>query len=349
MKVAFVTGQVSEGRCGVGDYTRLLAATMERKGVRVEIFESSGSAVLRAFRLHAATKAFRPDVTHLQYPTPGFGRGITPLLFSFLTRFVLTVHEVEGTHLLRRLSLFPLWARARHVIFTCESNREYSVRWAPWIERVSSVVPLSSNIPSLVERRNGHPPGEVIYFGLIRPNKGIEDVLEFARLARTEQLPLRIRIVGSSPAPHGAYLARVRASSADLPVAWDLNLSPEAVAERLVQATIAYLPFPDGASERRASLLAAMTNGLPVVTTKGKFTPAGLEQSVRFCATPDEAVCAAKDLLGRPELRQALGAKAVQYAEKFSWESIAESHIEIYRRITTVNVNRQRDSSRASP
>jgi glycosyltransferase involved in cell wall biosynthesis len=175
--------------------------------------------------------------------------------------------------------------------------------------------------------------GEVIHFGLIRPNKGIEDVLEFARLAHAERLHLTVRIIGSSPAAHSAYLARLRESSAGLPVTWDLDLNAEIVAERLVRATMAYFPFPDGASEKRTSLLAAMANGLPVLTTKGRFTPSGLDRVVRFCATPDEGVCVAKQLLQEPELRQALSAGAVQYAEKFSWESVAESHIRIYEQV----------------
>ena len=178
MRIAFVIGPAPPGNCGIGDYTRLLAAAIERKGVCSAIIESPAGGPLSAFRLRSATRAFRPDVTHIQYPTPGFGRGITPQIFSLFTRFVLTLHEVEGRHLLRKLSLYPLWAHANHVIFTCESNRQYSLRWAPWLRRMSSVVPLSSNIPSFPSARNGHLPAEVIHFGLIRPNKGIEDVLE---------------------------------------------------------------------------------------------------------------------------------------------------------------------------
>lgn len=333
MKVAFVTGPLPNGRCGVGDYTRMLASALELKGLRTAILECPGPVALRAVRLHEATKAFRPDVTHMQYPTAGFGRSLTAQFYSLASRFVLTLHEVRGAHLLRRLSLYPLWARAIHAIFTCESDREYSLRWAPWLRGRSSSIPLSSNIPSMPDRRNGRVSQEVIHFGLIRPNKGIEEVLKFASLANANQFPLSVRIVGSSPPSHAPYLASLQEGSADLPVSWDLNLSAEAVAERLVRATMAYLPYPDGASERRTSLLAAMANGLPVVTTRGSFTPAGLEQAVRFCATPEEAICAAKDLLGRPEVRQELGAKAVQYAKRFSWESIAETHIKIYEQI----------------
>jgi len=340
VKVALLIGPCPEGRCGVGDYTRLLAAALERNGARAEVFEcAKGAAAFRAFHLASAIRKCQPDVTHLQYPTAGFGKGLTPQVFSLFKRFVLTAHELEGTHLLRRLSFYPLWARARHVIFTTEANRDYSLRWAPWVRGISSVVPLSSNIPVRANGRNGHLPAEVIHFGLIRPNKGIEDVLEFARRACAEQLPITVRIVGSAPALHAAYLSNIRSSSADLPVVWDLDLSAEEVGERLARATAAYLPFPDGASEKRTSLIAALESGLPVLTTRGEFTPSGLQSASWFCSSPNEALTAARTLLERSDLRDALGSRARQYAEKFSWESAAQSHIEIYQQFVSPREN----------
>ena len=340
MRLALVIGPCPRGRCGVGDYTQLLAAALESKAVRVEVFEGPGRGAFRPFHLKAAIRAFRPDVTHVQYPTAGFGKGLTPQVLSLLTRFVLTVHELEGAHLLRRLSFYPLWVRARHVIFTCESNRKYSLLWAPWLRSMSSVVPLASNIPARPNGQNERAPAEVIHFGLIRPNKGIEDVLEFARIACAERFPLRVRIVGRSPAQQAAYLPGVQGQAAALPVIWDPDLSAEAIADRLARATVAYLPFPDGASERRTTLLAALANGLPVITTKGRFTPPGLEGAVWFCSSPGEAVAAAQALIQAPVLREELAARGRQYAGKFSWESIARSHIALYQQLIATHANR---------
>jgi len=205
---------------------------------------------------------------------------------------------------------------------------------------MSSVVPLSSNIPARPDGQNGRAPAEVIHFGLIRPNKGIEDVLEFTRLASAERFPLRVRMIGSSPAQHATYLSGVQGAAVALPVIWDLDLSAEAIADRLARATVAYMPFPDGASERRTSLLAALANGLPVITTKGRFTPAGLEGAVRFCSSPGEAVAAAQALLEAPILREELAARGRQYAEKYSWENIAQSHITIYQQLVANHANR---------
>jgi len=333
MKIAFVTGPTRLGFCGVGDYTRRLAAAIERKGAQVAILECPGSPASLGFRLRAAAKKFQADITHIQYPTMGFDRALTAQLFSLLVKSVVTVHEVEGRHLLRRMSLYPFWVRARHVIFTCHSNRTYALRWAPWLREMSSVIPLSSNIPAKERQQNGPMVPEVIHFGLVRPNKGIEHVLEFAALAHAERLKANIRIVGNSPPCHAAYLEKIRTASTALPVTWEVNLSAEDVADRLSRATVAYLPFPEGASERHTSILAALANGLPVVTTKGKFTPSALVETARFSSTPEEAVAIAKELLDDPTLRGSLSARAFQYAKRFSWDTIAEAHIETYENV----------------
>lgn len=333
VRVAFVTGPIPPGFCGVGDYTRQLAAAMERKGAQVTVLESPGSATFRALCLRAAAKEFRADITHLQYPTMGFGKGLTPQLFSMFSRSVVTLHEVEGRHILRRLALYPFWLRARYVIFTCNSNREYALRWAPWLRRVSSVIPLSSNIPVQEQGQSRPTIPEVVHFGLVRPNKGIEQVLEFARLVSVDRLQVKVRIVGSSPACHAAYLEKVRTASTTLPVTWELNLSAEEVAERLCRATVVYLPFPEGASERHGSILAALANGLPVITTSGQFTPNELNRSAIFCASPKEAMDATKQLLEDPALCKSLRAQAFQYAKRFSWDSIADAHVSTYEKI----------------
>ena len=59
-----------------------------------------------------------------------------------------------------------------------------------------------------------------------------------------------------------------------------LNLSDEEVASILNDSKIAYLPFPDGISERRGSFLAAATNGVIVLSNAGRFTYEALRQSV---------------------------------------------------------------------
>lgn len=333
------TGACPPGRCGVGDYTRLLAEALVRGGAYVEVFDSPQTLGRTLLYLSAAVRSFRPDVSHLQYPTAGFGKGLTPQVFAIMKPVVLTVHEFRDAHLLRKLAFYPLWARALHVIFTCEADRECSVRWAPWVKNVSSVIPLSSSIP-VIQTTTPRTSAVVIHFGLVRRRKGIEQVIEFSRLAQAQGLPFTVRVVGNPPPNDSAYLSAMQRESVELPFVWKLSLDPESVAKELEQATMAYLPFPDGASERRTSLLAALSNGVPVITTRGRFTPPALEGAVLFCSSPNEAVAAARCLLANPELRNELSTRGRKYAEKFSWQNIADAYISVYEKVLRTNANR---------
>lgn len=63
------------------------------------------------------------------------------------------------------------------------------------------------------------------------------------------------------------------------------GLEAEAVAEQLAQASVALLPFPDGASFRRGSLLAAAACGVPIVTRHGHDTPETLTRLLQPCTS----------------------------------------------------------------
>jgi len=104
----------------------------------------------------------------------------------------------------------------------------------------------------------------------------------------------------------------------------------------LASSSIAYLPYPDGVSERRASFKAVLLNGVTTITTRGQHTPFNLEGLVSFCATPEDALAAVHFLAENGEHRTLLADKARQYALQFTWERIAEAHIELYKSVISL-------------
>ena len=57
-------------------------------------------------------------------------------------------------------------------------------------------------------------------------------------------------------------------------------LGPDALSYHLQAADIAIQPYPDGADTRRTSLMACLANGVPTVTTRGRFTTGDVMLSV---------------------------------------------------------------------
>jgi len=329
MKVAMITGSYPPDVCGGGDYTERLVRSLQDRGVLVEVITGPGWRIRDVPAVLHRIAACAPDVTHIQYPTVGYGHKFGPHIVALLERGVVTLHEASQTHFLRRLSLYPLLL-SRHVIFTNRFEQAYVSRFAPWLSRRSSVIPIGSNIPA-ARADGGRRQDEIVYFGLIRPAKGLEKVLELAAILKQRGTEMTVRIVGRAMSEHQAYLDALRAKSESLPVIWEIGSTDSATAERLARAAFAYAPFPDGASERRGSLLALLANGVATVTTRGAQTPKTLDEVVEFSASPTDAVSIFEGLKADSDRRQALSRKGMRYASQYSWSAIADLHIKVYR------------------
>ena len=331
MKVVLLCGPCPAGGCGVGDYSRCLGNALNSIGIESHVIAAGD------WRLHSVPERLRSigtlnaDLVHIQYPTVGFARYLGPQALSILKRCVATIHEVSQAHILRKLALYPFSFRARHVIFPSNSERQFAIKWAPWISNRSSVIAVPSNIAAGAKRKRN--PGEIVHFGLIMPGKGLEEVIRLASLIQVSGQALRIRIIGTVRSEHAAYFEALRSESSRLPIVWENGLDKEQVEDRLAASAVAYLPYPDGVSERRATLKAALINGTAVITTRGAQTPSDLQGSVCFVETAEEALAAALDLLVSAERRDRLTSKGMEYAGRYSWERIAEQHSALYGEI----------------
>lgn len=348
MKVALLCGPCPARECGVGDYTVCLADALNQRGVEAHVISSNKWNVLGAIKNLEASGAPKFDVLHVQYPTVGFGRALVPQVLALLHGCVVTIHEASQAHILRKLSLLPFSVRAKRLVFTSEYERQFATRWAPWISQVSCVIPITSNI-RVFEGPSERTVDEILYFGLIMPKKGVETVIALGELVKAAGLSFLIRIVGSCPPRHGAYLKELKARTSTLPIIWDNELSENQVAKRLASASIAYLPYPDGVSERRASFKAALLNGVTVITTRGRHTPSGLEGLVSFCSNPEEALAAARFLAENNERRTTLVDNARRYAQQFTWGQIADAHLALYNdlRVQSAALNESRLGARS--
>lgn len=334
MRVALLSGPCPPRECGVGDYTRLLADALRAREVETVDFPGSSWGLAGVLGVQSRLRRFRPDVVHMQYPTLGFGTKLGPQALALMTSCVITIHEASRSHFLRKIALLPFGVHPKHVIFTTEFERGFAVSWMPSLARVSSVIPIPSNIRAVAQRAE-RILNEISYFGLIMPSKGVEEVLRLAALIKSAGLPLRVRIIGTPPAKYSAYADSLRSQSAELPVIWEFNLDEEQVAERLALSSLAYLPYQDGASERRATLKAALGNGVAVITTRGAQTPSALSEAVMFCNSPEEALEIARSLLSNPDKRSGLAHNATQYGRQFTWEQTAERHLIIYQKVVS--------------
>ncbi len=316
MKVCLVVGSAEARFCGVKDYALRLAEALRGAGVEAEVRAAEGG--WWRFRRELREAGF--DVVHVQYPAIGFGYSLMPMLLGAMGvgRCVcVTLHEYGAMPWVQRLAMQGFRATARGLVFTTEAERR---RYGA---EAAGVIGIGSNVmaPGLVTERSR----VVIYFGQVRPQKGLEAFLDVA----ARQPELSFEVLGAGVEKHRAYLEGLRVGSAGN-VRWILDEPLEVVAERMSGALAAYLPFPDGATLKRGSLLGALTCGLPVVTTISAETPEDLGEVVLGAESAEEAGRALRRLEGSPLLGREMGDRGRDFAGRFSWAAIADAHVRFY-------------------
>ncbi len=311
MRIALF-GVSSGTACGVSDYARRLAAALSMAGAEVQTPES-----FSGFDPESA------DLIHIQYPARAYRKSPAPQILSLRhpKPVAVTLHEYSQARWIRRVMIRGFF-RADAFIFTSEEERAAAGKDMRLPGR-TLVIPIGSNIPPgpAVPVRD---PYSVLYFGLIRPDKGLEEFLSLA--ARMKGSGFRFTVIGAVPSGGTEFLKRMR-SAADEAVTWELNLSPERVSELLSSGTYAYLHYPDGASVRRGSLLAALEHGLTVLSNPGR------DAETLPLFLPAETPESAERLLRSGIAVKTDSAALKSFLEARSWNRIAERHMNLYQKL----------------
>lgn len=349
MRVALL-GWGERCACGVSDYTAKLAEALHKLGVQTWLPEGRDVGIRRCATLLTALRSWAPDVLHLQYPAMTYRLSVAPLavLVAGSWKRALTVHEFSESHVLRKIMTMTLLAASDRVVFTSGAELRVCFRWSPAIVAKATVIPIGANLEAMAQSlekeqqglgQTASPAGrdgEVIiaYFGLIRPRKGLEDFLELARRAKKEGYRWRFVVIGETPKRCEAYERRIKAESERIGnVNWAGAVPEAEVLGALRRATAVYLPYPDGVSERRGSLLAALAAGVPVITTEGRGTTPELSEVALITGSVEEAIRAVRTVVEDKELIKRLAQKGREYLERRSWDRIAGMHVELYEEL----------------
>jgi glycosyltransferase involved in cell wall biosynthesis len=317
-------------RCGVEDYTNCLEEALGQAGVSVVRLGSTKWDLTSVRQLIRLARSLDCDLIHVQYPAIGFGATLAPHLMGFITRLpvLVTLHEFSLVHPLRKWSSGLFSLGAHRLIFTTAAESQAFTRAFPWYRSATKVIPVGSAIP--FSDRDPTPDAVIVFFGHIKPNRNVEHVIAAADLAHRQGRQYRFRIIGSVPPRCTGYFEELQARAVSLPVQWLLNLGPHAVSAELRRATVAYLPYPEGASGRRGTLLAALGNGVPVVTTDGPLCPATLRPALRFAASPAAALEQIDNLVQDAPVATDLSQRGQEAVRDCSWPVIAAAHRELY-------------------
>jgi glycosyltransferase involved in cell wall biosynthesis len=204
-------------------------------------------------------------------------------------------------------------------------------------------VPIGPNVPccppldydrDAFRARLGLEPEDpaVVYFGLLNASKGLEVLLDTFERVLAQRPRARLLLLGGQAGasdPTDRYTAarlRPRLRRLGVRVIQPGWLPTTDLSAYLLAADVALLPYRDGASGRRGSLIACAEHGLPIVSTK----PTAAEVAPYLEAKrPDPAALAevVLQVLAEP---MRLRASSRALAERMSWSRIAADHDQIY-------------------
>ncbi len=316
------------------------------------------------------------DVLHIQYQTAAYGMhpaiNLLPLRVRYSPhrpRTVITYHDLRVPYLFPKAGPVRRWLTTGPARW-CDATIATNVEDCASLSKAGlpfHLIPIGSNIPTDLpdgydraawRARLGVAANETLlcYFGFLNESKGgdvlMQAIWDLLNQNRHVKLLMIGGQVGDSDPTNAGYLVRIKKLIEDLRltdhVLWTGFTSDTDVSAHLSAADMAVLPYRDGASYRRGSFLAALTHGLPIVTTKGPGAVAlssmpnvapdanlpGLTDGDNvLLVAPDDAVAVARAvirLMSNPALRQRLSTRSRMLGQAFGWDHIAQRTAEVY-------------------
>lgn len=375
MRIGIITGEYPPMQGGIGAYTAILARELVQQGHQVAVLTSPPatigrqdgvqvSAVIQSWGIGSLTPirrwidSFRPDVIDLQFQTAAYK--MSPLIHflpGFLrpTPFVTTFHDLRFPYLFPKAGPLRDWIVMRlaktssGVIVTNHEDAE-RLKALPR----TKLIPIGSNILSAPSEDStairdaiGVAPDEklIAYFGLVNRSKGLDTLLTAVRQMLDNGVKVKLALVGAvagdSDPTNQVYMREIDELIANL----NLNtfifrtayLQDAEVAAYLSAADVVALPFADGASFRRGSLMAAIRLGCAIVTTEPNvYIPAFLDGMNMWLVPPGDSSALANAIittLNDQLVQQRLRKNSTALAESFDWSHIARDTTAFFEQV----------------
>lgn len=331
-KIILITGSYPPNFCGVADYTQKLYKILSnhRKN-EIEVFVKSNWKIKNIFLYTKELISRKVDIYHMQYPTEGYGYSMVPLVLIIFLRLarkkvIVTIHELSSRNILAYIYTQLLVFFAVKVIVTNRLELKHACRYI-FKSRKVTLIPIASNIKQseFSDNKFDRRYVDVAYFGHIRPIKGIEDFLNTISLLNRN---LKSQLIGQVPKNYEDFFAEIKQKSKMLKVEVINDRSEDEVADLLSDIKIAYLPFPDGISNRRGTALASLLNGCVVISRRSEIDEFNhfFDKYVYLVDSNEEAVHVINKLLSG----QFKPKNLIHFKDIFSWENVLSEHLKIY-------------------
>lgn len=302
------------------------------------------------------------DVVNIQYQAAAFNMrspavNLLPWRLKGVAKTVVTFHDLRVPYLfpkagrLRETAVQFMARQASGIIATNPADLQ---QLTATIQTPVCQIPIGSNITisppdraevSAIRAELGVAEGDRLlgYFGFLNESKGADTLLRaLVQLDERHQLVFIGGQTGSSdPGNNRTFLAGLRhlitALGLDERVHWTGFVPDERVSAFLHAANVMVMPYRDGVSLRRGTLMAVLAHGRSLITTTPTSpTPELVHGENVWLVPPDEPTAlaaAVRIVLADESLPSRLGEGAVKVADLFTWDKIATETAVFYQSI----------------
>lgn len=371
MRIGLITGEYPPLQGGVGAYTDVLARVFSERGHQVFIFSEPrtqqqhqtipltqhngwGLTAIPAIRRWVASNDL--DIVNLQFQTAAFN--MSPLIHflpNFLNKpFVTTFHDLRYPYLFPKAGKLRDWivmhlAKSSSGVIVTNYEDYRNVGHLPCTE----VIPIGSNIlanltpdydRTVWREKAGAAENDFLlaYFGFINHSKGVDILLQ--ALAELNQPTIKLVMIGgrtgtadpTNAASADSIDALIDELNLSNRITWTGFVEDAEVSAYLRAADAVVLPFRDGASYRRGSLMAAIQHDCAIITTQPTHENSPFSNE-NMCLVQSDNVTdlsnAIKSLWCDAPKRIQLQSEVAQLKELFDWQSIAEKYETLFEQI----------------
>ncbi|NJN57576.1 MAG: glycosyltransferase [Leptolyngbyaceae cyanobacterium SL_5_9] len=185
----------------------------------------------------------------------------------------------------------------------------------------------------------------IAFFGFLHPVKGLENLFLAFKQILTTVPQARLLLIGgveSLALPQNEakyYWNKLQDQVLQLGMSQQVKMTgyvSEAIASHYLSGSdLGVLPFNHGVTLKSGSLLVLLAHQLPTVATYSDPPDSELTAANIVCSissrNPDALATALLKLIENPDLQKQLSAAGSEFVKQFSWEAIAQKHLQIYK------------------
>lgn len=321
-KIIFIIPK-SKSPCGIYDYTINVINEAQKKHDNIDGVVITPSLV---FWLKLLVKC-NNDIIVMQYPALVYRSSFFPAIYALFSKYlggnlITVLHENSEASRLRKIINKIILHSSNKIIVT--NKVEYDYLPEGRIKDKADIISIGSNTVGISPLPESKPlNNRVVFFGLVRKDKGIEEFIELIDSDRQKEF--EYIFVGGTTEVDPVYTSKVidvlNARDVELHLNKELNI----VHHILCSCTYSYLIYPDGASERRGSLLAALKAGCIIFSNDDRQTSEIIRQVINY---PSLAEMRKIHKLSVSVKRNLIG-KSLTVNELYSWDEIAKKIIDV--------------------